>query len=56
MFNVYHIFEGFTRLGLGIAITLPQPKKARHEFASSMIKEDIRVGPCIGDLYLIPEQ
>ena len=31
-------------------------KKARDSFASSMIKEDNRVGPCIGDLYLILEQ
>ena len=31
-------------------------KKAWDSFASSMIKEDNRVGSCIGDLYLIPEQ
>ena len=31
-------------------------KKARDKFASSMKKEDNRVGSCIGDLYLIPEQ
>ena len=31
-------------------------KKARDSFASSMIKEDNRVGSCIGDLYYIPEQ
>ena len=31
-------------------------KKARDNFASSMIKEDNRVGSCIGDLYLIPKQ
>ena len=31
-------------------------KKPRDNFASSMIKEDSRVGSCIGDLYLIPEQ
>ena len=31
-------------------------KKALDSFASSMIKEDSRVGSCIGDLYLIPEQ
>ena len=31
-------------------------KKARDSSASSMIKEDNRVGSCIGDLYLIPEQ
>ena len=31
-------------------------KKVRDSFASSMIKEDNRVGSCIGDLYLIPEQ
>ena len=31
-------------------------KKARDSFASGMIKEDNRVGLCIGDLYLIPEQ
>ena len=30
-------------------------KKARDSFASSMIKDN-RVGSCIGDLYLIPEQ
>ena len=31
-------------------------KKARDNFASSMIKEDNRVSSCIGDPYLIPEQ
>ena len=31
-------------------------KKARDSFASSMVKEHNRVGSCIGDLYLIPEQ
>ena len=30
-------------------------KKVRDSFASCMIKEDNRVGSCIGDLYLIPE-
>ena len=31
-------------------------KKVRDSFASSMIKEDNRVGSCNGNLYLIPEQ
>ena len=58
MFNVYNGFEGFTRLGLGTVITCinTPTKKARDSFASSMVKEDNRVGSCIGDLYLIPEQ
>ena len=58
MFDVYHSLEWFTLLGQGMVITCikyPQPK-ARDNFASSMIKEDIRVGSCINDLYLIPEQ
>ena len=51
-FNFYHGFEGFTLLGLGTVITC---KKARDSFASSMMKEDNRVGSCMGDHYLIPE-
>ena len=39
------------------SIVLNTPtKKARDNFAYSMIKEDNCVGSCIGDLNLIPEQ
>ena len=62
-FNVYHGFEGCL-LGWdweqSSLVLITAAIKLRDSFASSMIKEDNRVGSrncsCIGGLYLIPER